>query len=82
MTVTPAQPDDMATLKAVSARMGADPLLIQSAGGNTSVKDGQTMWIKASGTVLSDAASGDIFVPVDLPAMRTALNEDRPDADQ
>ncbi len=82
MAVTPTQPDDMAALKAVSARMGADPLLIQSAGGNTSVKDGQTMWIKASGTLLSDAVSGEIFVPVDLLAMRTALVEDRPDADQ
>ena len=41
-------PVDMAELKRVSARLGADPMLVQSAGGNTSIKHEDVMWIKAS----------------------------------
>ena len=48
-------PEDFADLARLSARLGADPLVIQGAGGNTSVKDGAVMWIKASGTQLADA---------------------------
>lgn len=73
MTEDPRPPDDLHDLAHLSARIGADPLLIQAAGGNTSVKDGQVMWIKASGTLLADAATRDIFVPVGLEAMRAAL---------
>ena len=75
----PAMIGDLAEL---SAKAGADPLLIQGAGGNTSVKDGPVMWIKASGTLLADALRRDIFVPVDLTAMRTALSDGRDEADQ
>lgn len=50
-----------------SAVIGSDPLLIQGAGGNVSWKDGSTMWIKASGTWLSDSLDKDIFVPIDIP---------------
>ncbi|MEM1386170.1 MAG: class II aldolase/adducin family protein [Pseudomonadota bacterium] len=76
------RPDDLADLAALSARIGADPLLIQAAGGNTSVKAGDVMWIKASGTLLADARAKDIFVPVDLPAMRAAFSDPNVDADQ
>lgn len=48
-----------------SARCGADPLRIQGPGGNTSIKDGEVMWIKASGTELTDARTKPIFVAVD-----------------
>jgi len=58
---------------ALCARIGSDPLLVQGAGGNVSWKDGGTLWIKASGTWLADAATQDIFVPVDLAALRAAL---------
>jgi rhamnose utilization protein RhaD (predicted bifunctional aldolase and dehydrogenase) len=75
-------PTDLSDLARLSARIGADPLLIQAAGGNTSVKDGRVMWIKASGTLLADAATRDIFVPVDLAAMRAALDDPAVDADQ
>jgi len=75
----PAALDDLARL---SARIGADPLLIQAAGGNTSVKHGDVMWIKASGTLLADAMTHDIFVPCDLPAMRAALAQGAARADQ
>lgn len=63
--------------RALSARLGQDPLQVQGPGGNTSVKDGEVMWIKASGTELADAERKNIFVPVDRTA---ALAEARGDA--
>lgn len=52
---------------------GSDPLLVQGAGGNVSWKENDTLWIKASGTWLAEAGEKDIFVPVDLGHLRTAL---------
>jgi len=49
------------------AAIGADPLLVQGAGGNISWKESETLWVKASGTWLKEAVKKDIFVPVDLP---------------
>ncbi len=49
----------------LSQRVGADPLLVQGPGGNTSIKYGRKMWIKASGTELADALEKNIFVEVD-----------------
>jgi rhamnose utilization protein RhaD (predicted bifunctional aldolase and dehydrogenase) len=40
------------------------------------------MWIKASGTCLAQALDADIFVPVDLDALSTALSAGLPQADQ
>lgn len=54
--------------RAFSARIGADPLLIQGPGGNTSIKDAEVMWIKASGKELADAVTSEIFVAVDRKA--------------
>ena len=82
MTAPLTAPVDLPELATLSARIGADPLLIQAAGGNTSVKDEGVMWIKASGTLLADAQTRDIFVPVDLPAMRAGLDDPQVDADQ
>jgi rhamnose utilization protein RhaD (predicted bifunctional aldolase and dehydrogenase) len=65
-------------LKKLSARVGADPLLVQAAGGNTSLKHEGVMWIKASGTWLRDAADKDIFVPVGHDALLTALARNDP----
>lgn len=56
-----------------SARIGHDPHMVQGAGGNVSWKEGNTMWVKASGTWLSDAEQKDIFVPVDLAAIRADI---------
>ena len=47
-------------------KIGADPLLVQGAGGNISWKDGDTLWVKASGMWMVDALKKDIFVPVNL----------------
>ncbi len=52
----------------LSQRVGADPLLVQGPGGNTSVKSGRKMWIKASGTELAEALEKNIFVEVDCDA--------------
>ncbi len=65
-------------LRALSARVGADPLLVQAAGGNTSLKQDGVMWIKASGTWLKDAATRDIFVPLDHAAIMEALARNDP----
>ncbi len=54
------------------ARIGADTLLVQGAGGNVSWKDGDSLWVKASGTWLAEARQKDIFVPIDLAALRKA----------
>lgn len=73
--------EEFAALRAVSAHLGRDPLLVQAAGGNTSVKSGGVMWIKASGTWLRDAMEKDIFVPLDLEALTDALGRDDPDCE-
>ncbi|MFK8034301.1 MAG: class II aldolase/adducin family protein [Hyphomicrobiales bacterium] len=73
---------EYSALKSVSAEIGVDPMLIQAAGGNTSIKDGNVMWIKASGTLLADALEKDIFVPVDLAEMRKAVAAGEARADQ
>jgi rhamnose utilization protein RhaD (predicted bifunctional aldolase and dehydrogenase) len=51
-------------LAAASARIGRDPLLIQGPGGNTSIKDADELWVKASGLWLSDADDRQVFVPL------------------
>jgi rhamnose utilization protein RhaD (predicted bifunctional aldolase and dehydrogenase) len=48
--------------------------MVQGAGGNVSWKDGEVLWIKASGAWLADAETRDIFVPVDLPSLRHAIS--------
>ena len=60
-------------VKAFCAQIGADTLLVQGAGGNVSWKDGHTLWIKASGMWLAEAESKEIFVPVNLKLLQTAL---------
>lgn len=74
--------DALDQLKAYSARIGDDRLLVQGAGGNTSVKIGHEMWIKASGTRLRDAVDKDIFVSVDWQAIARAVDENPELADQ
>ena len=75
-------PPELEALRLLSARIGADPLLVQGAGGNTSVKHGEIMWIKASGKWLSEAAREDMFVPVHFKPLLAALREGHPDAER
>ena len=53
--------------------LAGDANLVQGAGGNVSWKEGSTLWVKASGTQLGDAAVQEIFVPVDYRQLREAL---------
>jgi len=53
-------------LRELSARIGGNPLLTQASTGNTSIKLGNVLWIKASGRWLADARHDDILVPLDL----------------
>ena len=57
----------------LSAKIGSDPLQVQGAGGNTSVKDEESMWVKASGTWLKDATSSEIFVRLPVQEVVEAL---------
>lgn len=75
------RPNDFEALQEMSAAYGQNPLHIQGAGGNVSVKDGGRMWIKASGTRLADALTSDVFVPVDLLQMKVAIEENASTAD-
>ncbi len=57
----------------LSARLGADPLLVQAAGGNTSLKEDGILWIKASGLWLAHARDRDVMVPVRLAPLLEAV---------
>lgn len=57
------------------AELGQDRLLVQGAGGNVSWKDGDTLWIKGSGTWLANAKVANIFVPVDLKRLTSSLSQ-------
>jgi rhamnose utilization protein RhaD (predicted bifunctional aldolase and dehydrogenase) len=50
----------------LSARVGANLDLVQAGGGNTSIKETGTLWVKASGKWLSRAAEEDMFLPVPM----------------
>lgn len=55
------------------AEIGADPFLVQGAGGNVSWKEDSTLWIKASGTWLANADKEEIFIPVDLAGLKSEI---------
>ena len=65
--------DEIASLLELSARIGRNALLTQASTGNTSVKIGPRMWVKASGTWLADAVSKNILTPVDLARARDSV---------
>jgi rhamnose utilization protein RhaD (predicted bifunctional aldolase and dehydrogenase) len=63
-------------VKTYCAQIGADPLLVQGAGGNASWKEADVLWIKASGKCLSDAENEEIFIPVDLNHLRHEIRHE------
>lgn len=73
---------ELADLRALSARIGSDPLLIQGAGGNTSLKADGILWIKASGTWLAHALERDIMVPVEIAPLLDAVSSVDPAAER
>ncbi len=60
-------------LKELSAKLGNDLSLIQASGGNTSIKLGGKLLVKASGKKLKNALNEDIFVSLDLIKIRNEL---------
>ncbi len=70
----------MDAFETFSRMIGRRLSLVQGAGGNTSIKSGGVMRIKASGAWLADAGEKEIFVNVDLAPLRGALAGDFDDA--
>jgi len=70
---------EMAALRDCSARIGGDLALIQAGGGNTSVKLGDLLWVKASGRWLMNAQREPMFVPVSLPGVRRRIDAQEAD---
>ncbi len=66
----------------LSVAVGSDILKTQGAGGNTSAKFGGMMWVKASGTWLSQAKDRDIMVPVEVEPLVAALRDRDPRAEK
>jgi rhamnose utilization protein RhaD (predicted bifunctional aldolase and dehydrogenase) len=64
---------ETAALIELSARLGFDPLLVQGGAGNTSIKIGDVLWIKASGKWLARAKQDDILIPLDLAHVRCCI---------
>ncbi|MGY1735187.1 class II aldolase/adducin family protein [Geodermatophilus sp. SYSU D00684] len=62
--------ETLAELNRHAAAIGDDLRLVQGAGGNLSGKDGDLVWVKASGTKLAEALERPIFVGVDGPRAR------------
>lgn len=58
----------LAELKALSNRYGANPDYVLGGGGNTSYKEGNTLFVKASGKALADITS-EGFVAMNLKAL-------------
>jgi len=67
-------------LTATAAEIGVDPLLVQGAGGNASVKIGDALWVKASGTWMRDAVLRNIFAHVSLAPLLTLRDNGEFDA--
>jgi rhamnose utilization protein RhaD (predicted bifunctional aldolase and dehydrogenase) len=67
---------ELACLRDFSARVGNDPLLVQASNGNTSIKLGETLWIKASGKWLANAMQEEILVPLELAKVRQSIQQD------
>lgn len=61
----------------LSVQVGQNLLLTQASTGNTSVKLGGALWIKASGKWLADAMQDEIFIALDLGKVSRLIRQDR-----
>ena len=68
--VETSEDSELLTLRQLSARLGANPLLVQASNSNTSIKVRGQLWIKASGTPLANAERDDSLVALNLNAVR------------
>jgi rhamnose utilization protein RhaD (predicted bifunctional aldolase and dehydrogenase) len=67
---------ELTAVRELSAAIGREPLLVQASSGNTSIKIGDVLWIKASGKWLIQADSDDFLVSVQLSRARRCLRDD------
>ncbi len=81
MSLSERDATEFAALRTLSARVGADPRLVQGPGGNTSLKADGLLWIKASGTWLMHAARDEMFVPVSIAPLLEAVADGAPEAE-
>lgn len=65
------------TIVELSRRYGADPEYVVAGGGNTSFKDGETLYIKGSGTALAEMTA-DGFVRMDRKRLAAIWQNDYP----
>ena len=65
--------EELQKFKEISFKLGSNKNLVQAAGGNTSIKINDSMYIKASGTWLQDSLNKDIFVEVNLKSIQKKL---------
>jgi len=63
------------SLRQLSARIGQDRNLVQAGGGNTSIKIGDTLWVKASGKWLIHALEEEMFLPVPMSTSLRCIDE-------
>src|SRR5260370_6364652 len=68
---------DLTPLLRLSAKLGQNLDLVQAGGGNTSLKDNGTLWVKASGKWLVRALEEEMFLPVPRADILRAIDEDR-----
>ncbi len=72
---------DLEGLKRLSRKIGRDPTLVQGAGGNTSIKDGPHLYVKASGLWLKDACDRVMFTCVDRDRLSRTIGEGADDVE-
>ena len=72
---------DLSKIVSISNEYGSDPRLVLAGGGNTSVKDGDTLYVKCSGTSLKTI--DDLgFVPVSISALKATMTKGYPADDK
>ena len=64
---------ELDALRDLTESAGKNPLLAQASTGNSSLKVGDILWIKASGKWMADALRDDIFIPLRLAEVKQCL---------
>lgn len=68
--------ENLKKFREVSLELGLNKNLVQAAGGNTSMKINNSMFIKASGTWLQDSLKKNIFVEVNLKSIQDKISKE------